>query len=85
MTVRFFSRLGVFSRLVPRTLSVSTLYRLAFRGMKGRHSKFELHFKNELIASSESTLASLNVHNNDIVHIDVPETRSADVSQPQGL
>lgn len=82
MTVRFFSRLGSFSRLVPRTLPINTLYRLAFRGMKGRHAKFGLHFKNTLLESSQSTLASANIRNNNIIHVDVPEARSTDASPP---
>ncbi|KAE9366198.1 hypothetical protein N431DRAFT_549163 [Stipitochalara longipes BDJ] len=83
MTIRFFSRLGLFSRQVPRTLPIDTLYRLAFRGMKGRHSKFELHFKNALLESSGITLASANIRDNSVIHIDIPETRSADASQPE--
>jgi hypothetical protein len=76
MTVRFFSRLGSFNRQVPRSLSISILYRLAFRGMKGRHAQFELHFKNAMLEPTESTLASANIRNNSVIHIDVPETRS---------
>ena len=83
MTIRFYSRLGGFNRRVPRTLPINTLYRLAFRGMKGRHSKFELHFKNALLEPSETALASAGNRDNNILHIDVPETRSADTSQPE--
>lgn len=82
MTIRFFSRLGSFNRQVPRTLPINTVYRLAFRGMKGRHTKFELHFKNALLEPSESTLASASIRNNNVIHIDVPETRSADAVPP---
>jgi len=59
------------------------LHRLAFRGMKGRHSKFELHVRNALLEPSESTLASVKIRDNDMIHIDVPETRSADASLPE--
>jgi hypothetical protein len=82
MTVRFFSRLGSFNRHVPRTLRINTLYRLAFRGMKGRHNIFELHFKNTLLEPSDSKLASTNIRDNSIIHIDVPETRSAEAAVP---
>jgi hypothetical protein len=82
MTVRFFSRLGSFNRQVPRTLSINTLYRLAFRGMKGRHAKFELNFKSALLEPSESTLASASIRHNSVIHIDVPEARTAEVAPP---
>jgi len=49
--------------------------------MKGRHTKFELHFKSTLLEPSESTLASTNIRNNNVIHIDVPETRSPDAPQ----
>jgi hypothetical protein len=51
--------------------------------MKGRHSKFELHFKNVQLDASESTLASANIRDNSVIHIDVPEARSADAIPPQ--
>jgi hypothetical protein len=84
MTVRFFSRLGSFNRQVPRALSINTLYRLAFRGMKGRHAQFELHLKSALLEPSESTLTSANIRHNSVIHIDVPETRSPDTAPPEG-
>jgi hypothetical protein len=77
MTVRFFSRLGSFNRQVPRTTSLNTLYRIAFRGLKGRHTQFELHFKSALLEPSESSLESATIRHNSIIHIDVPDTRSA--------
>jgi hypothetical protein len=46
--------------------------------MKGRYTKFELHFKNTLLEPSETTLAATNIHHNNMIHIDVPETRSPD-------
>jgi hypothetical protein len=45
--------------------------------MKGRHTQFELHFKSALLEPSESSLDSANIRHNSVIHIDVPETRSA--------
>lgn len=76
LTVRFFSRLGSFSRRIPKTLSVNNLYKLAFRGMKGRHAKFELYSKNVFLVPSETPVSSTNVRNDSIIHINVQEAPS---------
>ncbi|PVH87391.1 hypothetical protein DL98DRAFT_448903 [Cadophora sp. DSE1049] len=77
ITVRFFSRLGEFTRKVPTALSVSDLYKLAFRGMKGRHPKFQMHCKNVFLAPADTSLLTANILNNSIIHINVPEEPSA--------
>ncbi|KAH7330116.1 hypothetical protein BKA65DRAFT_51346 [Rhexocercosporidium sp. MPI-PUGE-AT-0058] len=77
ITVRFFSRLGDFTRVVPKTMSVSDLYKVAFRGLKGRHPKFQMHCKNVFLAPSNSNLSSANILNNSIIHINAPEESSS--------
>jgi len=80
MSIRFFSRLGSFSRRIPKTLSVNDLYRLAFQGTKGRNAKFELHCKTVFLAPSEHPVSATNVRNGEVIHIHVEETASASAS-----
>jgi hypothetical protein len=84
LTVRFFSRLGSFSRRIPKMLSLNNLYKLAFRGMKGRHAQFKLHSKNVFLVPSESPVSSTNVRSDSIIHINVQETPPATPSTNQG-
>ncbi|KAG4437405.1 hypothetical protein IFR05_007130 [Cadophora sp. M221] len=77
ITVRFFSRLGDFTRIVPKTMLVNDLYKVAFRGMKGRHPKFQMHCKNVFLAPSNSNLSSANISNNSIININAPNESSS--------
>jgi len=76
ITVRFFSRLGSFNRIVSKSLSISDLYKLAFRGMKGRHPKFELNSNNASLSPSGNPLSSTNIQNNSIIHIVIQHSSS---------
>jgi hypothetical protein len=72
INIRFLGDLGSFSRQVSSSITVNDLYRLAFQGVKGRYTRFELHSKNELAPPSERLLSSTNIQNNSDVHIIVP-------------
>ena len=86
LTVRFFSRLGSFSRRIPKTLSVNDLYRLAFQGTKGRNARFELHCKTVFLAPSESPVSATNVRNGEIIHINVEDpTQASSSANSSGL
>lgn len=65
-------------------MSLSDLYKLAFRGMKGRHPKFQMHYKNVFLAPAESSLSTANIVNNSIVHINVPDEPSATNASASG-
>ncbi|KAH7403530.1 hypothetical protein BKA64DRAFT_669265 [Cadophora sp. MPI-SDFR-AT-0126] len=84
ITVRFFSRLGDFARKVPRTLSVRDLYKIAFRGMKGRHTNFQMHCKNVFLSPAEQSLSVANISDNSIIHINVPDESSGTNSSGSG-
>ena len=76
--VEFLGPLGSFSRLIVPSLTLEDLYLVAFRGMKGRHVKFELHSKNTFLEPSEDlSVASTNVRNESVVHITVQDSPSA--------
>ncbi|OCL07298.1 hypothetical protein AOQ84DRAFT_342003 [Glonium stellatum] len=70
--VDFLGPLGSFNRLVVPSLTLEDLYLVAFRGMKGRHIKFELHSKNTFLEpSGDMTIASTNIRNGSVLHITV--------------
>ncbi|KAF4633485.1 hypothetical protein G7Y89_g4628 [Cudoniella acicularis] len=84
LNIRFFSRLGSFTREVPKSLTVTTLYRIAFQGIKGRHTVFELNSENVFLAPSAQPISSTNLHDNSIVHINARELDSLTASADQG-
>lgn len=74
LPVTFSSRLGSFSRQIYINISVSSLYRLAFQGMKGRYSKFDLRFNGRIIDSSGGSGLPSGLTNYSIIHINIHET-----------
>jgi hypothetical protein len=81
--IQFFSRFGSFSRCIPLSLTVNDLYSLAFRGLKGRHARFRLHFNNMVITTSQKKISSLNMADGSIININIDPSTLTD-SQKKG-
>jgi ubiquitin-protein ligase len=56
LTLNFVTPAGTFTRKVPPTLSLTNLYKLAYRGMRGLHKSFALHVNGAVLESSEREL-----------------------------
>jgi ubiquitin-protein ligase len=67
ITLTFNSHLGGFTRLVPRSLTLFNLYKLAFRGLKARHNMFQLvqSVGNRAITPSPQTIGSHGLQDGD--------------------
>lgn len=75
ITLKFNSHLGEFSRLVPQSLTLSDLYKLAFRGLKARHNMFQLVHSvgNRAIVPSSLTIGSHGLQNEEVIIIRIAE------------
>lgn len=85
LSIQFFSRLGSFTRRVPSSASTATLYRLAFRGMKGRHSQFDLHSNGMVLGSSTSSGLPSSLKTGSIIHINIHENMLPTPPTSQGI
>ena len=75
--VKFFSRLGAFSRKIQSDVPMHNLHELAFRGMKGTYAEFELYSNNIRLDNSASPLSTIDLSNDTIIHINVPKETHA--------
>ena len=82
LNLELYSRLGSFVRRVPASLSVKDLYKIAFRGLEGRYSQFDLHLGNVHLVPSGNQIATTNIKNGCRVHINIHET---DPSNPSSI
>ena len=75
ITLNFNSHLGGFTRLVPRSLTLFNLYKLAFRGLKARHNMFQLvqSVGNRAIAPSALTIGSHGLRDEEAITIRIAE------------
>lgn len=69
-SILFSSPSHVFSRTLPPSTSIVDLYKVAFRGMRGRYSVFQLSF-NGYIAPSSDTISSRGIQAGSTVTITV--------------
>jgi len=76
--IQFFSRMGSFGRRIPTSLAVNDLYSMAFRGLKGRHTRFGLHSNNVVIKPSQKKISSLNIVDGSIIHINIDSSTLTD-------
>ena len=73
ISLDFFSQLGEFSRAVPRTIPIQNLYEIAFRGIKGRQTRLQLHFNNQVLLPSEIEISTTGITNGSVIHISCPD------------
>jgi uncharacterized protein YegL len=71
-TIKFSSPSHQFSRALSPDTTLLDLYKVAFRGMRGRHNCFQLCF-NEVFEPSSSTISSLGIAGGSIITIIVPD------------
>lgn len=78
--LNFVTPTGTFSRKVPPTLTLTDLYQLAYRGMRGAHKTFSLHSHGSMLESSDQQLGSRRIASgSDIVASIQPALQSASV------
>src|SRR2546421_10713601 len=73
MAIQFLSSQDTFKREVREDMSVSSLYDLAFRGLKGRFPNFSLQFLDNVLDAENATLGEVGLHDESVVHIAFPE------------
>src|SRR2546421_4755611 len=73
MKIQFLSSQDTFKREVREDMSVSTLYDLAFRGLKGRFPNFSLQFLDKVLDAEDTTLGKVGLRDESVVHIAFPE------------
>ena len=75
ITLNFNSQFGGFTRLVPRSLTLFDLYKLAFRGLKARHNMFQLvqSVGNRAIVPSPLTIGSHGLQDEEVITIRIAE------------
>lgn len=73
ISVNFSRPHAIFNRLIPRDISVSSLYKLAFQGMKGRYSEFNLRFNGNIISISGDSGLPRSMTDGSTVDIDIHE------------
>jgi len=78
MKIQFLSSQDTFKREVREDMSVSTLYDLAFRGLKGRFPNFSLQFLDKVLDVEETTLGKAGLRDESVVHIAFPEASLTD-------
>lgn len=61
VTVQFFSEMGSFNREVSLSASVSDLYKVAFRGLKGRQTRFELLLGSTRVKPSTNPISMVGI------------------------
>jgi hypothetical protein len=83
LNVQFVSRQGMFQRSLHPDASLSTLYEVAFRGLRGRYAEFDLSLDGEihLPATKDSSIASNGILNNSQVQVILP-TASKNGKEP---
>lgn len=69
--IQFHGPLGSFVRRVTPLLSVADLYKLVFRGMRGVHEHFDLHYNNQILDAFGNTIQSQNIGNGAIILVSV--------------
>jgi ubiquitin-protein ligase/uncharacterized protein YegL len=67
--IKFISFQGEFEQYFYQSTSVSTLYDVAFRGLKGRHSDFSLHFRGQALLPDERSLSQRNIQDGSVIDI----------------
>lgn len=65
-----------FNRSIPRDIPVSSLYKLAFQGMRGRYSEFDLRFNGSIIGISGNSGLPRGVANGSTIDINIHKTSS---------
>ncbi|KAF1355472.1 hypothetical protein BDV97DRAFT_395832 [Delphinella strobiligena] len=70
--ITMLSQTDSFIRVVPASMSLADLYVLAFRGMRGRHTLFQLYVGEVALEASCQTILSLNIPHGATIHIRVP-------------
>lgn len=90
ITVRFNGNLGSFDRTVAADVSTEDLYKLAFRGFKGRHNIFQLAVDsgNRALFPSAQSASSVGIRNGDAITVriaDEDDIVSAESIQPGSL
>ncbi|GAB7333004.1 hypothetical protein MBLNU13_g04699t1 [Cladosporium sp. NU13] len=75
ITLTFNSHLGDFTRLVPRSLSLFDLCKLAFRGLKARHNMFQLVHSvgNRVIVPSPLSIGTHGLQDGEAITIRIAE------------
>jgi ubiquitin-protein ligase len=75
ITLNFNSQFGGFTRLVPQTLTLADLYKLAFRGLKARYNMFQLvqSVGNRAIVPSPLTIGSHGLQDEEVITIRIAE------------
>ncbi|KAH6842417.1 hypothetical protein B0I37DRAFT_417599 [Chaetomium sp. MPI-CAGE-AT-0009] len=72
--VNFVSLLTQFARIVPLVTSNSTLYELAFRGLRGQYPSFSLVHNGTIIRPGAELLSTLNPTDGFRITVQLPET-----------
>lgn len=72
-TVTFSNSAHHFTRALPPTTTLLDLFKVAFRGMKGRHNAFQLLYQGVLLQPSSSTLASAGILGGSLITIVVAD------------
>ena len=75
LEVTFDSRVGSFSRKIASSMKLKDLYKLAFRGLKGRVLVFQLSTERygPLTPTPEATVSSRNIKNGDHINVRIAE------------
>jgi hypothetical protein len=82
--IQFVSLMGPFNRRIPVSLTVSDLYKIAFRGLKGRHTLFWLHFNETAITSSKKKISTLKMVDGSIISIAIDSSTISDSQKKSG-
>lgn len=70
ISITFVGSSSTFSRAIPKSISLEDLYKIAFRGMRGRHTNFVLtHNSVRLVPSRASSAEAVGIADNDSVNI----------------
>jgi hypothetical protein len=78
--------LGSWTKRLPGSATMGTLYQLVFRLTKGRYSEFELHHKNALLPFSTDTVSEIIDHSHSVyVTLQEAKTSSAASTKTEDL
>lgn len=90
--VNFSSPHTNFNRSIPRDISASSLYKIAFQGMKGRYSAFELKLNGRILSISGYSSLPQGVADGSTIDVNIHETshycaaaRTADQSEFEAI
>lgn len=81
--ITFFGSMGSFNRQILPSFTLNDLYRVAYRGQRGRRTDFRLHLDNVYLMPSEESVLSVNLQNNSRVHIDFGDKPSNGTTQAE--